>query len=311
MTALIDLAGSHAGGGAGRFRAQVFDCGRETQAIGLDTFLTSQWLLKRELAARGADRVVAGNNASFLTAGGERWVMARNANHFMTDDEHRRTWHTMPRSFRAQVPYIRASMRRADVIVAPSQSMADRIIHILPALEPRITVRFHPLRPPHREQAIGRHILCPIVPSPYKYLPKRLTALQQALPENTDLTVVATADPADMPEALVSDPRFSFVGLLKHDELARRYADAVAVYYPTDVESFGYPLAEARASGTPVIALDAAHNHDVAGRMLCGFTEGDRESLAAAVERASTEEFTADPEPFDPEAYFNWMLCAA
>lgn len=302
------MAGSHAGGGAGRFREQVFKVGRQGQAIGLDTFLTPTWLVERELLARGADRVIAANNAGFLSAGSDRWVLARNANHFMTDDEHRRTWRSMPRSFRLQVPYVRASLRRADVIVAPSQSMANRICRVVPSVANRVTVRFHPLQPPRRETMLGSHILCPIVPSPFKNLPARLSALQSALPDSGDITVVATANSDDMPTNLISDPRFSFVGVLGREELAHVYATARAVYYPTDVESFGYPLAEARASGTPVIAIDMPHNRDVAGAALCGFAEGNVESLAEAVHRAITEDFVADPQPFDPIEYFRWML---
>ena len=37
-----------------------------------------------------------------------------------------------------------------------------------------------------------------------------------------------------------------------------------AVYFPTGLESFGCPLAEARVNGVPVIARDTPQNREIA-----------------------------------------------
>ena len=58
---------------------------------------------------------------------------------------------------------------------------------------------------------------------------------------------------------------------------------ARAVYFPGGLESFGYPLAEARAGGRPVIARDTTQNQEIAGAALCGYTPGDPASLELAV----------------------------
>ena len=50
------------------------------------------------------------------------------------------------------------------------------------------------------------------------------------------------------------------------------WARSRAIYFPTDLESFGYPLAEARVSGQPVIARDTALNREIAGPALCRYT---------------------------------------
>ena len=86
------------------------------------------------------------------------------------------------------------------------------------------------------------------------------------------------------------------------------WARCRAVYFPTVLESFGCPLAEARISGRPVIAADTAQNREIAGPALCGYAPGDRDSLRSATERALTAEIAPDPGPFDPDAYFDWML---
>jgi glycosyltransferase involved in cell wall biosynthesis len=83
---------------------------------------------------------------------------------------------------------------------------------------------------------------------------------------------------------------------------------ARAVYFPSGLESFGYPLAEARAAGRPVIARDTAQNREIAGPALCGYSPGDPTSLELAVKTALTAQVSPDPAPFDPDTYFDWLL---
>ena len=76
----------------------------------------------------------------------------------------------------------------------------------------------------------------------------------------------------------------------------------------TKAANLGCPLAEAGASGQPVIARDTAENREIAGPVLCGYTLGDPNSLRRAVEAALTEDVAPDPGPFDPDRYFGWLL---
>jgi glycosyltransferase involved in cell wall biosynthesis len=86
------------------------------------------------------------------------------------------------------------------------------------------------------------------------------------------------------------------------------YRSAAAVYFPTSIESFGYPLAEARAAGMPVIAQETAHNREIAAGALFGYRSGDARSLAEAVSGALAAELIPDPEPFDCDAFFDGLL---
>jgi glycosyltransferase involved in cell wall biosynthesis len=96
--------------------------------------------------------------------------------------------------------------------------------------------------------------------------------------------------------------------MLDRAALGKVYDSAVAVYFPTSIESFGYPLAEARAAGMPVIAQENAHNREIAGGALFGYTTGNVAELGEAVDGALTTPLTPDPEPFAPLAYFDWLL---
>jgi glycosyltransferase involved in cell wall biosynthesis len=98
------------------------------------------------------------------------------------------------------------------------------------------------------------------------------------------------------------------VGRVDQQDLRQAWAGSRAIYFPTGVESFGYPLAEARVSGRPVIARDTPQNREIAGPALCGFTPGDAGSLRHATMLALTRQVPPDPAPFEPDAYFTWLL---
>lgn len=312
---VIDLAGGR-GGGAGRFREQYLDyaagrSGPAGTAVGLDRHLTPPWLLRREVIAGRSDKVVAANNVGFVVAGREKWLLLRNANHFLTDEEWTRDRPLLGRSFGVKTAQVRAAALRADTVVVPSSSMAERVVAVLPSLARRVVVRFHPLRPPAAPgagPARARTLVCPLVPSPYKHLDEHLRDLAAALPGGCD--VVATMPRASAPPAVSADPRFSFLGVVPRQVVEHLYARAAAVFFPTAVESFGYPLAEARARGLPVLAAGTAHNREIAGGALVGYEVGDPGSLRTAIGSALTASPDPDPDPFDPTRYFDWLLAA-
>jgi glycosyltransferase involved in cell wall biosynthesis len=189
--------------------------------------------------------------------------------------------------------------------------MAERITRILPGVSNRIVVRPHPVSADsvpcvQRDSAI----LCPVLFAPYKRMTYLLTELLAAIDDYTDpsIRVRVTADNSEVPPYLACHPRLELVGRLSQHDLRQLWARSRAIYFPTGLESFGYPLAEARVSGQPVIARDTAQNREIAGAALCGFIPGDVASLRSATVRALTMDVAADPAPFDPDSYFSWML---
>jgi glycosyltransferase involved in cell wall biosynthesis len=141
-------------------------------------------------------------------------------------------------------------------------------------------------------------------------MPRLLTDLLTAVGDLQDpsVRVWVTAHATEVPAVIARHPQVELVGRLPHGDLRDLQARSRAVYFPTDLESFGYPLAEARVSGLPVIARDNALNREIAGPALCGYTLGDPDSLRGAVEVALKADIAPDPEPFDPDRYFVWLL---
>jgi glycosyltransferase involved in cell wall biosynthesis len=311
----VDIAGAQMGGAA-RFGAELYGylgrTGRKDVAvIGARRQVGPAWLLRREMAKPTSARRVALNNVSFVAPGGQRWTLLRNALHFLDAAEAAQLDPALAASVRREAAVVRLSARRADVLVVPSTAMAQRVTRILPGVTRRVVVRAHPVsadsvpRLP-RDPAI----LCPVLFAPYKRMDERLAELLAATADCGDHAVRlrVTASPADLPASLVADPRIEFVGRVGQQDLRQVWARSRAIYFPTGLESFGYPLAEARVSGQPVIARDTPQNREIAGPALCGFTSGDPDSLRRAVTLALTTDVAPDPAPFDPDAYFDWML---
>lgn len=311
----VDLAGGQLGGAA-RYRNELTDylarCQRhDVRLIGASRQLNPAWLAAREATTARRSRRIALNNVGFLTPGGARWTLLGNALHFLTGPELAALDGRLQVPVARQARIVRHAARRSDVLVAPCTAMAERIITALPEVADRVITRMHPISVP---AAAGRPrgglILCPVLFAPYKQMTERigewLTAVDEAMDDSVRL--IATASPAEVPAALAASPRLHLAGRLSVGQMQDLWHRSRAVYFPTALESFGYPLAEARVSGVPVIARDTVQNREIAGPALCGYTIGDRESLLQATKNALSATPDRDPGPFDPDAYFNWML---
>lgn len=311
----IDMAGGPVGGAA-RYRIEV--CAylkrsgrKDVKVIGMHRRLGAAWLVGREAAATRRSRRVALNNVGFFAPGGERWTLLANALHFLTKAEAAALDPALRTMAARQAMVVHRAARQSDVLIAPCTAMAERVAATLPEVANRLVVRLHPVSGnpvPYRPG--GQLILCPVIFESYKQMPERLTEWLAAVDQSLDPSVrmLVTASPAEVPASLAANPRLDFMGRLKHADLDRLWARSQAIFFPPGLESFGCPLAEARVNGQPVIARDTPQNREIAGLALCGFTVGDRDSLWHATEIALTRKVAPDPEPFDPDAYFRWML---
>ncbi|MGH3870147.1 MAG: glycosyltransferase [Pseudonocardiaceae bacterium] len=313
---VVDVAGGPHGGAA-RYRNELerylASEGRyDVRVVGAGRYLTADWLVRRELKALTATRKVALNNAAFMTPGGQRWTVLQNALHYLTESEKSEFGATVPRSVHAQAVVVRFGAKRSDVLIAPCTAMAERVITVLPEVRDRVVVRFNPIAPDWfpRSDVRDPAILCPIIFYPYKRMDERLAELVAALDAYGDpqVQVWVTATAAQLPALLAGHPRMVLLGQLSLEQLCAVWSRCRAVYFPTGIESFGYPLAEARLSGHPVIARDTPQNREIAGDALCPYPAGDDDALRDAVARALTTETSADPAPFDPTRYFTFLL---
>jgi glycosyltransferase involved in cell wall biosynthesis len=312
---IVDAAGGPIGGAA-RFRIELYRYLKRTgrqdiEIIGAKRRLDSAWLMRREVVGHSRSRRVALNNVGFLAPGGQRWTLLGNALHFMTEAEISALDPSLSTVAKRQAAVVRLAARRSDVLIAPCSAMAERVAHIMPTVRKRLVVRMHPVSPSViTKVASDKNILCPIIFSSYKHMHARLAEWLAATEGYIDpsIRMLVTASPSEVPESLALNRRIKLLGRLDHVTLCHFWAQSGAIFFPTGLESFGFPLAEARANGLPVIARDTPQNREIAGSALCGFSVGDAESLLHATELALAKEVPPNPEPFDPAAYFDWML---
>lgn len=306
-------------GGAARFLAELDHflalSGRtNVDVIGRGQPLSPHWLVRREQqAVRNAHRI-ATNNVGFLTPGGWRTVLLRNALHFATDMELASVQFRLPRTLALQAKVVQATCRWADRIVVPCVAMAERVNTFLPSVADRLVVRAHPVTPKPwaGSTPLGGELLLPILNAPYKRLAWHVQNILEAASVGGSLQRVhVTADRAEFPLAIRHDPRVNFVGRLSAGQLDEYWKRCRAIYFPTEIESFGYPLAEARANGRRVVALNTGQNQEIAGKALAGFTRGSISSLAAALDEAMQTTVPVDRETFDPTAYFSDLFVSA
>jgi hypothetical protein len=311
----VDAAGAQMGGAARyleELRGYLARTGREdVEIIGSRRRVGPGWLLRRELTGRAGSRRVALNNVGFVAPGGQRWTLLRNALHFLTEGEQVRLDPSLRARVRRDAVVVHLAARRSDVLIAPSTAMTERILTVRPELSSRILVRPHPVSAaPIPRLPCDPVILCPVLFAPYKQMAQRLGELLAAVGdlEDPSVRVRVTADATEVPAAIARHPQVELVGRLPRGQLRDVQVRSRAIYFPTGLESFGYPLAEARVSGQPAIARDTPQNREIAGPALCGYTPDDPDSLRRAVEAALTAEIAPDPGPFNPDRYFGWLL---
>lgn len=152
-------------------------------------------------------------------------------------------------------------------------------------------------------------MLLPIVPSPYKQLDQHIPEFLNAAKDipAAPINLVVPTLPEDLP-GLASHPQVQFIGPQSSEALETWWKDCGAVFFPTEFEAFGYPLAEGRVYGRHVIAQNTAQNQEIAGRALQAYTRHDKTSLRASIEAAVSEVPEPDPAPFHPQDYFQWLL---
>jgi glycosyltransferase involved in cell wall biosynthesis len=84
--------------------------------------------------------------------------------------------------------------------------------------------------------------------------------------------------------AMRRDPAVELRERPDDEQLARLYRDALALVYPSEMEGFGLPVAEAMACGCPVIASDLPSIREFAGDLPLYIEPGDSARLAGHVE---------------------------
>jgi glycosyltransferase involved in cell wall biosynthesis len=205
---------------------------------------------------------------------------------------------------------LRATVRRADAILTPSQATADDLlsrtdadpakVHVTPlaaslpasSAEPLPILRRLGIEPPY--------VLFVGTLEPRKNLVRLVRAYRQAVAMGLPHSLVLAggtgwhAEALDAELAMSGPGRIFRTGLLPDPELDALYRGAAAFAYPSLFEGFGLPVLEALARGVPTVTSNASSIPEVAGRAAVLVDPTSVEDLAAAIERVLTDRDLAD-----------------
>jgi len=257
---------------------------------------------------RAFDLVVTLANFGPVWTASPHVVFQRNATYYSPE------YLTRVRGFTWAVTMLRqrltvAAMLRASLVITPSRAMADLIrrqcrevanvpFEVLPH-----AVDLHefagrvdqPLRTPGDPFTF----VCPTKPEVYKGLEILLEATQLLLKSDRNFRVVVTTQEVGWPPEtarVIATARLrgglehvQFVGAKSHSEMADLYRSVDAMIYPSLCESFGFPLVEAMATGTPIVAGDLDVNREICGDAALYYAAKDPESCAAAMRQLIDE----------------------
>ena len=192
---------------------------------------------------------------------------------------------------------VRAGLRRARRVVFPTRAAADLIRQRIAIPEERVRVVPHGIASTAFEAGVQspapgtRYLFLPAAVEPHK----NILTLVEATPllEDPNLEVWIAGTTHDYPGYVGSverriaelslESRVRLLGPVPYQSILSYYRGAVAMVFPSLLESFGHPLLEAMLAETPLIVGDIASLREVAGDVACYFDPNDPAALAAAV----------------------------
>jgi glycosyltransferase involved in cell wall biosynthesis len=230
------------------------------------------------------------------------------------------------RAYRELVP---RSIRRAEVVLTPSQAVADEVLAEY-GLDPgRVTATALGVSSawteagdpepasPSRDGLPDDYIVAVGTLEPRKNLQTLVDAFDRLLRSDPDAPDLVLVGPPGWGSALdlarLPTGRVHLTGFLQDDDLRRTVAGSRGLAFPSLYEGFGLPPLEALACGRPVVVSDLPVMREVLGEQATYVPVGDVDALAGALQRLPAR---ADDAPGavaarrQHAAAFTWARCA-
>lgn len=196
------------------------------------------------------------------------------------------------------------TLRRSQVVIAPSQATADHLVEFGPPHGFRVRVvphavaaRFRPVSAEEVNFICSRHglerpyVLTVAGDRPHKNLGSLVAAwceLDDSLRRGAVLVL------AGSPAPRVEGETVRVLGVVPDDDLPALYTGATMVAVPSLDEGFGLPAAEAMACHTAVVCSDRPALREVVGDAALTFDPCDRTSIAETIARALADRVLLD-----------------
>lgn len=193
--------------------------------------------------------------------------------------------------------FVWLGVRRATRMIFPSHAAARAISQCMDLPEEIVRIVPHGIEPDAFDQISDRED-----DTPYLFLPaaverhKNMEVLIDSIPFLSDVEkefrVVGTTstDPVYVLELLARakrlgvEDRFRLLGPVPYEKVARYYRGAIALVFPSKLETFGHPMLEAMLAGTPIIASDIPVFREIGKEAALFFPPDDPIALAARID---------------------------
>lgn len=294
--------------------------------VGSQTWRKRLWwdqvTLRRFLKDQHADALYSAANFGMLRSPVPQALLLQNALYF--SDLYQRT--LLPRygwsvrlNFRLRRWLMIESARHAGLVMAPTQALLDGLVRATTVSPAKTLVNPYGVDVPGRggrtqdapesdNPAAGRkptdsvRLLYISLYSDYK----NLSTLLKALPllnrnggRRFALTTTVNPDSETWPVTRAEDLELArsaavasavrFTGRLSREQTAAAYGQSDIFVFPSLVESFGFPMAEAMAAGLPIVAAGTEPNREVCGDAAVYFEPFDPADLANQVARVASD----------------------
>jgi alpha-1,3-rhamnosyl/mannosyltransferase len=197
---------------------------------------------------------------------------------------------------RARWALLRASLRAAERVLAPTRAMRQDVVTRMPDLLPKVDVALWGVAPVFRSVRWNNPPGDVVLGVSKHGINKEFDVLIAALPQLRhtwpDLRLVLTGTPDEsrfsrrsvaLARRLGVLEQVCFAGDVPNAKVPELIQGARLLVYPTWCESFGLPLAEALAMGAPAVAADIPACREVGGNTALYYAPGDPVSLADAI----------------------------
>lgn len=198
------------------------------------------------------------------------------------------------------------AMKRASIILVPTNAVADDIKKYYPSMSNKVVVTgegLSHLPAPGSSTISGNYILYVGSAYPHKRLDLLVDAWQSISSKHPDLSLVITGKDDVFLSRIKSQVQNNgsdhvlFAGPVNDQELSTLYANASAFVFPSSFEGFGLPPVEALAAGTPVIVSDIPVLREVLPQKgVFYFRSGDKHGMIDAIETVLSDLPKADAE---------------
>jgi glycosyltransferase involved in cell wall biosynthesis len=188
----------------------------------------------------------------------------------------------------------RSAARRADAIVCGAEQTRQALADVWNVPREKVHVTSYGVADVFLPRGEPRRVEPPFVLFVGTFEARKgLDTLAEALHRLDGVNVVLAGRPgwgvADTVPALTADPRVELRTDPTDEQLADLYRTATALVYPSRAEGFGLPVAEAMASGCPVVASELGCIREFADDVPLYFTPGDADGLARQLRRMLTD----------------------